>query len=77
MFVVAKRLGGLRYRLVRWKAWARGNIVLDADLALQGAQPPNFGPRQLWPNGRPFRPSQLLLSTCYISDNLPYISLYC
>jgi len=29
-----------------------GNIVLDADPApLQGAQPPNFGPCLLWPNG--------------------------
>ena len=33
----------------------RGNIVLDAELRTQlhpqGAQPPNFGPRLLWPNG--------------------------
>ena len=31
---------------------------------LKGAQPPIFGPCLLWPNGRP---SQLLLSTCWVS----------
>jgi len=43
-----------------------GDIVLDGDPAppRKGAQqPPLFGPRLLWPNGRP---SQLLLSSCPI-----------
>jgi len=55
MFVVAKRLDGSRYGLLRWKTSARGNIVLDADLALppplKGHSSLNFGPCLLWPNG--------------------------
>jgi len=40
------------------------HIVLDEDPAPpKGAQPPIFGPCLLWPKGRP---SQLLLSTCYV-----------
>ena len=42
------------------------HIVLDGDPApppSKGTQPSIFGPCLLWPNGRP---SQLLLSTCYI-----------
>jgi len=39
-----------------------GHIVLDGDPSPpKGAEPPNFGPYLLWPNGHP---SQLLLSTC-------------
>jgi len=40
-----------------------GQIVLDVDPApRKGAQPPIFGPRLLWPSGRP---CLLLLSTCF------------
>jgi len=41
-----------------------GHIALDGDPALQGnghSSPPLFGPRQLWPNGRP---SLQLLNSC-------------
>jgi len=45
-----------------------GDIVLDGDRASPtkrgtAAPPPLFSPCLLWPNGRP---SQLVLSTCYI-----------
>jgi len=45
-----------------WK-YSNGHIVLDGDPATlpQRGTAPMFGPRLLWPNGRP---SQLLLSTC-------------
>jgi len=44
-----------------------GHIVLHGDPASpfqKGTVPPVFGPCLLWPNGRP---SQLLLSTCFIA----------
>jgi len=49
-----------------------GHIVLDENTAppppkKRGAQqPPLFGSRLLWPNGRP---SQLLLSSCFLCEN--------
>jgi len=38
-----------------------GDIVLDGTQLPHAQQPPLFGPRLLWPNGRP---SQQLLSSC-------------
>jgi len=38
-----------------------GHIVLDGDQAPPQQPLPTFGPRLLWPNGRP---SQQLLSSC-------------
>jgi len=52
----------------------RGNIVLDGDLVPpKRAQPPIFGPSQLWPNGRP---SQLLLSTLYDTEMVKVTPLW-
>ena len=63
--VVAKRLNGSICHLVRRKASVQATLRYIGDPAAQkGAQPsPIFGPCLLWPNGRP---SQLVLSTCYI-----------
>jgi len=69
MSVVAKRLDGLRYHLVRRQA-SPSRIVLHGDQAPppKGAQLPQiFGPCQLWPNGRP---SQLLLRKTSVSAGL-------
>jgi len=46
-----------------------GHTVLDGDPAppKKGHCPPIFSPCLLWPNGRP---SQLLLSICYLSHNM-------
>jgi len=50
-----------------------GDIMLDWDPASspKGAQPPIFGPCLLWRNGRP---SQLLLSTCFLELHKLYVA---
>ena len=47
---------------------------MSIQLPQKGAQPPIFGPCQLWPNGRP---SQLLLSTCSIFKMAAVMDLLC
>jgi len=76
--IVAKRLDEPRCHLVRTTevSLGSGHIVLDGGSATpppKGAQPPIFGPCLLWPNGRP---SQLLLSTCYMCHESGKIGIF-
>jgi len=62
-------VGRIKTKLGLQVGLGHGHIVLDGaqpPLQKRGrtAPPPIFGPCLLWPNSRP---SQLLLSTCYIS----------
>jgi len=61
---VAKRLDRSGCHLVWGRPRPRRHCVIGDQAPRKGAQqPPLFGPYLLWPNGRP---SQQLLSSCYI-----------
>jgi len=61
MFVVAKRLDGLRCQLVRRYASVQATLCwIGTQCPQKRAQPPIFGACLLWPYGCP---SQLLMST--------------
>ena len=78
-----QRVGWIRMPLGTDVGFGHGHITLDGDQLSprKGAQqPPLFVPCVLWPNGRPMRPSQLLLSSCLWSPygiGRPYIFSCC
>jgi len=53
MYIVAKRLEGIKMQLDTEVGFSPGHTVLDGDPVPlpKGAQPPIFGTYLLWPNG--------------------------
>ena len=74
--LVAKRLDGSRCHLVRRQASVQAAFVTcgPSSLLPRVPQTPILGPYLLWINGRP---SQLLLSTCYLCQGGYVIVVVC